>query len=488
MKLGRRIGLTLLAGVLVVQAVFAWIRYHREQALFDADLRADHALMGETLARAVQEVWEEDGAGGVDAFLRRMNASYSRVSLRWVSLDPSPANRPALQLDYLHELAPGAPVHVVASGQLLDGPDADDERLYSYTTAPLTGRGAGAIEIVESLGARDAYLLTSMRNSLVAAAWMAVLMAVMAMGIGAWYVGRPAQALIAHAQNIARGDFQPRRVPRRGDELARVGGELNRMAKKLERARTRTEAASAARLQTLEQLRHAERLTTVGRLASALAHELGTPLNVVAGHAGLISRDRLAPEEIVESSRVIGEQCTRMATLVRRVLDYARPSSAKMAPADFGELVDATVTLLEPLAAGRGVRLTVESDPALIVQLDAPRAQQVVTNVVMNAIQACSRGGSVAVVVRGAEAQHPNRPDPEPVAVLSIVDDGPGIPEESRAHVFEPFYTTKPSGEGSGLGLSISRDIVEEHGGWIAFSTGAFGTRFDVHFPGAIAA
>jgi signal transduction histidine kinase len=236
----------------------------------------------------------------------------------------------------------------------------------------------------------------------------------------------------------------------------------------------------------IEQLRHADRLSTVGKLASGIAHELGTPLTVVSGRARLIA-DGLSGEETRESALTIADQAQRMTRIIRQLLDFARRRSAAKSPEDLRAVARQTVSLLSPLADKRGARITLdEPDTPLMAEVDVGQLQQALTNLVVNAIQAMPRGGAVRCAVGRAPARPPADHGGAEGEYLSVAvtDEGEGMSEETMAHIFEPFFTTKPVGEGTGLGLSVTYGIVKDHGGWIELeSSPGAGTRFTIRLP-----
>jgi signal transduction histidine kinase len=224
----------------------------------------------------------------------------------------------------------------------------------------------------------------------------------------------------------------------------------------------------------LDQLRHADRLNTVGKLASGIAHELGTPLNVVSGRARMIARGA-PPEEAVDNARIIAEQVDRMAKIIRQLLDFARPRGAQKAPADLATLARQTLSLLEPLGKKRAVGLHFEerAGAGARAEVDAGQLQQVLTNLIMNGIQATRGGGDLSVTIERVRARPPadhGGPEGDYIAIR-VADQGDGIPPEVLPRVFEPFFTTKDIGEGTGLGLSVTYGIIQEHGGWIDVQT-----------------
>ena len=235
-----------------------------------------------------------------------------------------------------------------------------------------------------------------------------------------------------------------------------------------QRERLATETRSHARSE--QQLQHAQRLTTVGQLAAGVAHELGSPLQVVAGRAKMVATGEAAGPDAKESGQIILEQAHRMTRIIRGLLDFARRQPAQRSAADLNDIAQDTVRLLAPTAKKKAVVLELEADGSGLVQVDVLQIQQALTNLVMNAIQAVSTGGHVTIGVHvqrvsppadlgGPEADH---------ACLSVRDDGPGIAEADRLRIFEPFFTTKDVGEGTGLGLSVAHGLVRENGGWIA--------------------
>jgi len=266
------------------------------------------------------------------------------------------------------------------------------------------------------------------------------------------------------------------------------------MAESLDAAARRLAAESAARIAALEQLRHADRLTTVGKLASGVAHELGTPLNVVAGRAAMIASGEVKePEEAASCARIVCQQAERMASIVRQLLDFGRRRGLEKVATDVVALAQQTTGLLEPMAAGRGVRLVGvdgSSAPRIVTQLDPGQMQQALANLVVNGIQATPAGGAVRVQVllREIDAGAVDGRRAGSYALLEVDDDGEGIAPDHLATIFDPFFTTKRVGEGSGLGLSVAHGIVEEHGGWIEVqSTPGRGSRFRIWIPMEVA-
>jgi signal transduction histidine kinase len=206
----------------------------------------------------------------------------------------------------------------------------------------------------------------------------------------------------------------------------------------------------SAHIAALDQLRHADRLTTIGKLASGIAHELGTPLNVVSGRAKLISRET-NDESLRQNALIIAQQADRMANIIRQLLDFSRRRASNKSPTDLVALARRSLELLQPLAQKRGLTLKVAPvNEVMCADVDPGQIQQGLTNLVINAIQAMDRPGEIEVVVGRREVRPPHEIDAAPGEYfsLSVRDQGQGISAEHIDHVFEPFYTTKDVGEG----------------------------------------
>jgi signal transduction histidine kinase len=249
-------------------------------------------------------------------------------------------------------------------------------------------------------------------------------------------------------------------------------------------AKANVERQTQAKLEALDRLRHAERLVTVGKLAAGVAHELGTPMNVILGRAKLISSGEVDGESARSSARIIGEQLEAMTGIIHQLLDFARRKQPKRTQAHGFDLLSQTASLLGALAVKSGVTLKV-SEPSAAVEVlgDVPALQQVLNNLVMNAVQATGAGGQVTLGAAQGEAVAPDGRVAHTVQ-LSVQDTGPGVSEAVREHLFEPFFTTKDVGEGTGLGLAVSWGILQDHDGWISVdSAPGRGATFTVHLP-----
>ncbi len=341
--------------------------------------------------------------------------------------------------------------------------------------ATLLTRGAWAHESVTDV----------VRSPVLTAGALVLASGLFSLLFGVAFVGRRVERLIEQAREVVRGRFS-QTTDRHRDELGKLARELNLMVQHLAAARLRVQSEKRRRTELLERLRHADRLSTVGKLSSSMAHELGTPLNVVSGRASLIQMEDDISQEVRDNARIIQEQTERMAGIIRELLDYARSKPLDRGSLPLRDTLEEARQLLEPLAEENHVRLVVADTPPGEAHIDSSKVLQVVTNLITNAIQAMPDGGTVTLSAYATRVDEPPdaRSAPGEYWALVIADDGPGMPPQVLERVFRPFFTTKLQGKGTGLGLSVCQEIVREHGGWIQVeSEPGEGAHFTVFLP-----
>lgn len=251
----------------------------------------------------------------------------------------------------------------------------------------------------------------------------------------------------------------------------------------LTRLRTYVDREQRERSLAVEQLRHAERLNMIGKLAAGVAHELGTPLNVIAGSAELLD-GRLDADKRRELHQSILRQTQRISVIIRQLLDFGRRAATSKALVDLNTLARDTTNMLLPMAKKRSCTLAVEAlSGTLPVLANASEIEQVLSNLVLNGLQAMPEGGRLSVRTRLEERRGPSGSS-QSFACAVVEDEGTGITAADLPHVFDPFFTTKDVGEGTGLGLSVSYGIVQDHDGMLEVQSAiGRGSTFSVLLP-----
>lgn len=280
--------------------------------------------------------------------------------------------------------------------------------------------------------------LQTARYGLYLATLVAVAASVMLFSRLAARLQRRLEKLSRGARAIARGEFD-HRVPEGGnDEIALLSESFNGMAARIEGM-----VAEAVRM---------ERLAALGEFATAIAHEVRNPMATLKTSAQALARREADAERRALLDDMVGE-IDRLGRVMQDLLEYGRPRQAVPAPVPAREVLRRAQSLMAPTAARRGVSLNIQGDADLVVLADADQMQQVLVNLLLNALDATPAGGLVSLrVFRDAR-----------LGVLEIRDTGSGIPDHLLDKVIQPFFTTKAAG--TGLGLAICRQLVELNGG-----------------------
>jgi signal transduction histidine kinase len=291
-------------------------------------------------------------------------------------------------------------------------------------------------------------------------------------------VTRPIRRLIQGAEAIGQARLGTRIAPAGGSEIRELAGAFNRMAERLEELREQRRREEERRSLLEQQLRRAEKLAAIGKLASVIAHEVDTPLNVISGRARILGRGLPDGDLRATDVAIIRDQADRITRTMHQIVEFSRPMPARREPVALPEVVQTVTALLQYESAARQVQVALEIPPDLpTLCADADQLTQVLLNLLMNALAATGPGGRVTV--RAAPATREALAGVE----LTVTDTGVGIRPEDLPRVFDPFFSTKQSG-GAGLGLSICRDLVEAHKGTIAVeSEPGAGARFTVWLP-----
>ena len=223
---------------------------------------------------------------------------------------------------------------------------------------------------------------------------------------------------------------------------------------------------------SFDQLKRADRLSAVGQLAASLAHEIRNPLAGIEGAIDIVER-ATSEERRREFLAIIKKETVRLKNLLTNLLDFARPRPPQMRNARVEAAVESVAQLAAPKAAQRGIVLQTGIPANLpLVECDVEQIKQVLLNIMLNAIEACSAGGKVVLTIR----------DQGDNIVIGVTDDGCGINEADLEKIFDPFYTTKEGG--TGLGLPISYQILAQHSGEITVERNADkGTTFNLILP-----
>ncbi len=479
--------ITGILGVLIalVVVVNAFYRVEREITLFDRDMHQDHLHLGHVLMEVTQGIWRRDGARAAMKIIDKVNQHKGLVKVRFTRLDapPNDSHAPHLTKEEKKQLRRKKKLSKRWFPRSMAG------QMVTYIPVEVDDSQQWALEISEPLTQEKKYIHATVMRTISSTLLMLVAYGIFSLLVGMLWVGRPMRGLVEKARRIGSGDLENPLVINQHDEMGTLAREINSMCELLAKARDRVEVETAKRIAALEQLRHADRLITVGKLSSGIAHELGTPLNVVVGRAQMISSGEVSAEEAKENANIIVVQVQRMAKIIRQLLDFSRRQSTEKSVEDIKSLIQQSITLLQTMAHKREIELTfAEGNGDFFIQADGGQILQILTNVIVNAIQATGSGGAVNVSLNFRSVSPPadHAGTIASYICVEVKDTGYGMDAATRERIFEPFFTTKGVGEGTGLGLSVTYGIVQDHGGFIeVMSEPGKGTVFSIYFPQA---
>jgi signal transduction histidine kinase len=299
-------------------------------------------------------------------------------------------------------------------------------------------------------------------------------------------ISRPIDQLIERIRYIGDGHWEKRIDFRGNNELSSLAHEFNRMLGRLEEMYRTLLKEQQDRLSLERNLRQSEKLASVGQLAAGLAHEIGTPLNIIGGRAEFLLRRRRSEPETAENLRIIQSQIDRITEIVRQLLEFSRRREPTVRQVKLAVLLSEVTGLLEHKIFDKGVAVEIDLPPNLPrIQADPNQLQQVFINLFLNSLHALPPGGKIKITAALKRFDNENGTGLAGEKIeICFQDNGAGIPAELIGQVFDPFFTTKDVGEGTGLGLSVSYGIVKDHGGSIRVESelGRF-TRFMISLP-----
>jgi two-component system, NtrC family, sensor kinase len=307
-------------------------------------------------------------------------------------------------------------------------------------------------------------------------------------------IHQPIEGIRLTMRHVGDGDLSVRAPVRRQDEIGLVAEGLNHMLAQMEnfnqalhtRVREATDELKKRneelidthyRVFTLrEALARAEQMAAVGQMAANVAHQIGTPLNLISGYVQVIREEARGDGPLRRRLEIVEEQIAKVTSVLRSMLDHARQPSP-METTDAVRLIGGVCDLARPKLERTGVTLKLEIDDDIRpVQADVVQLELVLLNLITNSLDAMGSGGTLTISV-----------SPSPTGVrFEVRDTGAGIAPDLLPRIFEPWVTTKDPGHGTGLGLSIARDVVSAHGGTISVrSELGVGTVFTIELPAA---
>ena len=553
MKIGARITLVTLSVVVVALGIYATVSVRNRRTELSADSARRLSTLG-GMARVTLEAALKDGLfEDLGPLIARWQAAEPEIRFTYIDLErPGAGTRTGFQIGEPVDagtvaagdagVVPPGGEAVSVDGQAIYLPpsrdpsrqfrlrravveglpygehvDIDGRPSYAVMEPIRDGSGAlvGALDLVADEVETVHAISDSVWNALYAVGGLAIMLALFLWVSANETISNPLKRLLEAIDDVSRGDLGRVILRERDDEVGDLADRFNAMTGSLREARKDVLVGVDAKLSLEARLRHSEKLATIGQLAAGIAHEVGTPLNVIGGRARTMEKraeealrggeaQSLAAADVAKNAGIIAAQTQRITKIIQQLLDFARRPQRARGRVDVQKVVADALDFLEhqlEQSKIEVVRLPYEREPVADgdsveapdntqVNADADQLQQVLINLFVNAIQAMPLGGRLTVALHGLARRRPGL-DAAPMGryvALAVADTGVGIPEADRERIFEPFYSTKPPNEtdpgGTGLGLAVSNGIVKDHDGWIEIDAPADGgTIFRVFLP-----
>jgi two-component system NtrC family sensor kinase len=489
MKVGTKLFLALAFPIVFVMAGFAYLDQRRSADLLREELAREGRAVARTTRAAIEDYLRDQDLADVRDLVEQITG-YERVlgvrvfdaagTVRYQSSTLEAF--PFTNLEALHRAIGGR--KLVETRRTIG-----KEPVVTFISPLLSPdrRLVGAVQVLQLESFIDEDARASRNFTILLTCVMILATGAILLTVTRVTVGRAVDELVASFREVGSGDLRARVPVRHRDEFAHIAREFNRMCERLEAAQHALVQEHEERSRMEARLRAVEHLAGLGRLAAGLAHEIGTPLNVISGRTEALQRKLHGIEPAERNLGIITAQIDRITRIVREVLDFARGREPKFASTGVPAIVQKVLEFLEQRCSECGVRVETDLQNDLPeVRADADQLHQVFLNLAMNALDAMPDGGILRVVGRVVEQAHPEEPDStvRPFLEVEFEDTGRGISGQDIDRIFEPFFTTKEVGKGTGLGLSVSYGIVREHGGWMHVSSeSGLGSRFTVGIP-----
>jgi signal transduction histidine kinase len=502
-KVGARITIATSALVTATLGIYAFFDLRATASERREAVQREAVQVALAVRTSIEAVGADTILGKVEAILEEINWAVTPWQVSFVPAEStdSAAHGPAVPANPPVSPPAAPPAAIDRLRRLQDMPElplvAEEGDLFIYVvpvraSSPRSPRGfrvAGSLEVARSVAFLDEALADDVLRTLPVLASIVVIVVLAITWLTSSMMSRPIDKLLAGIDDVAQGDLSRVLLSERDDEIGALATRFNEMTTYLRESRAETQRQNEARLELEQRLRQTEKIATIGLFAAEIAHELGTPLNVIAARARTLAKKSGSPEAVQKNADIISQQTARITRIIQQTLDHARHTvgSPGSAPVRLGDLAQSTLALYEGKLATASIQSSLVCDDALpAVMGDPDRLQQVLINLVNNAIAAMPGGGALRVSTCVVTRRRPGlEAAPEQAyAVLEVADTGAGIPADQRDKIFEPFYTLRRSEGGTGLGLAVCYSIVKDHDGWIAIDDApGGGAVFAVYLP-----
>jgi signal transduction histidine kinase len=493
-SLTTRLVLVMALALTVFTGLHEYFRLSREQGWLAEQSRQDQRSFDETLALAIRQNLRQGRPSG--ELQELIQGILAQPGILGVAIyDPDGAVVAERVASGLPLFAPDTTVQsALATGQPVSAlVEAESGRLHrDIQPFRWPQDRTAAVEIRHSLAETGQRHRRAIQESILSRLMLLAFLVLSGVALTRWSIAQPIRAMIVAARAVGRGDLPPRIDLKRRDEIGQLAAVFDRLGADLQMARAELVRQGEERQRLEREVQQAQKLAAVGMLAAEVAHEIGTPMNVISGRAEVLGKTVGPDHPGRRQLDVILQQADRINGIIRSLLDYTRPRHPSLRAQAVVPILGRVTDLILDRSRRRRVHIDLNLSAGLPQVLGDPdQLQQLFLNLLSNAVDASPPDETVRVAVG---------PDPllpaedragtirgkaqGPTLAIHIVNSGKGLTAEELDHVFEPFFSTKAQGQGTGLGLPIVEQIVRAHRGEIEMlSIQGRGTEVIVRLP-----
>lgn len=486
-RISIKLSLLLIAGGFLIFGAYGVYELSIERNDLRRSVEQETMLLGRSLQAAVENALRDRQLADIEETIRHLNRIDPTINI--LVYDPSDR-----LITAVHTGQPPDPLSQSARETAMRSREAvfafhpPDKSTHTVLALPLTddnGALLGGLLVMRPLLDMRRTLRELQQGIIITVLLFVLTTTVLGLIAGTVYINRPLSRMAAAMKKVRAGNLQSELPIDRRDEIGAVAAEFNAMVSELRETRHRLEEEAASRHRLQHALQEADKLITIGQLSAGLAHEIGSPLQVLKGRARTLLTRAHDAAEVRRIAEILVSQVDRITRIVEQLLRFTRRRPASHSRGDLRVAINNVLDLMQYEAHRRGVSLTssrVEQLPPLWVDTD--EIQQIALNLIANALAATPRSGRVTVQIE--ESKLPSRTGGGEIPAIRLVvrDTGHGIAPEVRQRLFEPFFTTRAAEGGTGLGLAVVKSLVTDHGGVIGIeSEVGRGSQFSVLLP-----
>lgn len=486
-RISIKLSLVLIAGGFVIFGAYGVYELSSERNGLRRSVEQETMLLGRSLQAAVENALRDRQLADIEEAIRHLNRIDPTITI--LVYDPTghliTAVHASQPPDPLSQSARETAVHLRETIFAFHPPNKSTHAVLALPLIHDNGVLLGRLLVVRPLLDMQRALGDLQRGIIITVLLFILTTTVLGLVAGAVYIDRPLGRMAAAMKAVRGGNLRSELSIDRKDEMGAVAAEFNAMVTELREARHRLEEEAESRHRLQHALQEADKLIAIGQLSAGLAHEIGSPLQVLKGRARTLLTRAHDAAEVRRIAEILVSQADRITRIVEQLLRFTRRRPASLSPSDLRLAINNVLDLMQYEAHRCGVSLTVSGAEQLTpVWVDTDEIQQIALNLIANALAATPRGGQVTVRVEESRLPFRNGGGEIPAVRLVVRDTGYGIAPEVRERLFEPFFTTRAAEGGTGLGLAVVKSLVTEHGGTIGVeSEPGRGSQFSVLLP-----